>query len=993
MEHVTFKHKRTTLERAEKFISSHHFTDINLRSRLYPKKHPLKSILNYPAPGRISYQQAITQQFKPTQVGHSFGRTWATHWFKLELEIPTDWAGQEVHLIWNSQSEALIWKDGQPVQGLSGENNRGLSDENRISFPLQQPGTTCQVLYIEMACNGLLGCGLNGMINPPDFKKCFTLQQAELAVFDRQVYKLMIDVEILHDMAKELSEDSERGYQALYTVNKIINIIEVGESSSYNRAKKIADMFFNQKNGDSQHTIYAMGHSHIDTVIFTSFSYRYRLVISTSFSYRYRSVIFTSFSYRYRLVNSTSFSYRYKLVIFTSFSYRYRLVIFTSISLRYRLVDGNIPSGEAFVRQFLYGQRYFLKEFGIVCKEFWLPDTFGYSAQLPQIMEQCGISRFLTQKLSWNIFNKFPHHTFWWNGIDGSRVLTHFPPGDSYHMVSKVKELIYTLKNYRDKGRSGRSCYLYGYGDGGNGPTEEMVNKLERMENVDGLPRVKMATPNQYFSDVEKEDIDDLCTWSGELYLEMHNGTYTTHAEVKKQNRKCEVLLHDVEFLATMATVSGDYDYPRKELDRLWKLLLLNQFHDVLPGSSIGMVYEDAHRYYRGQYSSKLDRNSRANLNCDILLSVFVNTLGWTRCEIISLPSSLSSPLRKKQKAPSYGLSALDSPSELPSPVTYLFLQGSYIYLENSLLSAILDSNGRVTSLTTADSSRNLINGEHPANQIVLFDDIPLYWDAWDVMDYHLETRKVVDTVNQSAEILDKGPLRVTIKVCLRISAVSSLEQYIILDAGCPYIKFINKVSWHENRKFLKVEFPTSIHTNHVSFDIQFGFLQRPNNYNTSWDSARFEVCGHKWADISDYNSGLAVLNDCKYGYSAVDGIIRLSLLRSPKAPDENADMGEHEFTYAIMPHQGILQSSGVIQQSYNLNSPLLVQTGDISPTSYFSINTPQIILDTVKLSEDSKKKIVLRLYESFGGNTTATISTPLKNLTVQRYVGYSYSF
>ncbi|KAK6187507.1 hypothetical protein SNE40_005515 [Patella caerulea] len=1013
MEHVTFKHKRTTLERADKFISSHHFTDINLRSRLYPEKQPLVSIQHYATPDRIPYSQAISQTFKDTQVGHSFGPTWSTHWFKVELEIPKSWHGQEVHLLWNSDSEALVWIDGDAIQGLSGENER-------ISFPLREVGdgksshssNGRQIVYIEMACNGLCGCGLNGLINPPELKKCFQLKQAEVAVFDRQVYKLLLDVEILHDMAKEMTEDTERGYQALYTVNRMINECTVGDSSSYQRAQKIADEFFAQRNGDSQHTIYAMGHSHIDTAWLWPYAETIRKCArSWSCTLRllekYPSMTFTcSQAQQYEWVKQHYPS------IYKDIQKFVKSGQFIPVGGTWVEMDGNIPSGEAFVRQFLLGQRYFQQEFGLKCKEFWLPDTFGYSAQLPQIMRSCGINRFLTQKMSWNIYNKFPHHTFWWSGIDGSRVLSHFPPGDTYHMMVKVKELLYTLKNFRDKGRSSRSVYLYGYGDGGNGPTEEMVNKLERMENVDGLPKVKMSSPDEFFSNIEQKEEKNLCTWSGELYLEMHNGTYTTHAEVKKQNRKGELLLRDVEFLATIATVlsgtSGSgYKYPSGDLDRLWKLLLLNQFHDVLPGSSIGIVYTDAHEYYRDiqKTGNQLLDKSLAAIAQKGDNSVVVNTLGWNRREVISLTKGDKSPSRKKIKTgessqqvdhkgddlvycevPSFGISEIPQ-VDIPAPVTVNQTE-SGIQLSNGLLSAVLDNNGRIISLCNTSSPQvNLINADYPGNQLLIYDDIPLYWDAWDVMDYHLETRKLVDNVTQKAVILDKGPLRVTIQVCLRISEVSHIKQEITLDAGSPYITFKTQVSWHENRKFLKVEFPTSIHSNKVSFDIQYGFIERPNHYNTSWDSARFEVCGHKWADISDYNQGLAVLNDCKYGYSAIDGILRLSLLRSPKAPDADADMGDHEFTYAVMPHQGCLQESGVIQQACNINSPLIIKSGNNLTTcsSYFTVNTTQVILDTVKLSEDSGNKMVLRLYETYGGSTTAEISTIFKNITVQR--------
>lgn len=1027
MEPVVIKHKRTTLERAEKFISEHHFTDINLRSRLYPKKAELASISHFEADGRIPVEEALAGKYTETKIGQSFGPTWSTHWFCLDIVVPDEWVGQEVCLLWNSNSEALVWKDNSPIQGLSGEHKRH-------SFPLANgpiwKNQCRQKIHIEMACNGLFGAGDNGMIERPDPNRYFTLAQAEIAIFDRRVYDLILDVEMLHDMAKHLPESTERGYQALYTVNRLINTCKVDDPSTYQKAHAIAEEFFKQGNGASQHTLHAMGHAHIDTAWLWPYAETIRKCARSWSCTLQLMEQYPDFTFTCSQAQQFEWVKQHYPVMYDKIQSFVQRGRFIPVGGTWIEMDGNLPSGESFIRQFLYGQLFFQKEFGKTCSEFWLPDTFGYSAQLPQIMNICNIKRFLTQKLSWSLVNKFPHHTFWWQGLDGSKVLTHFPPGDSYEMKGHVKEVLFTLSNYQDKGRSGHSMYLFGYGDGGNGPSEDMIQRLHRIEDTDGLPRVKMSTPDEYFSTVEKNDGDKLCKWTGELYLELHNGTYTTQAQVKELNRRCEILLHDVELLSSLALAaapSEGFNYPAEELLRLWKLVLLNQFHDVLPGSSIELVYKDSMSHYKDILKSgrALWNTAFNNLTASQsdICPLVVNTLSWERSDVVIVPANEEETQENSQSpskrlkldsdllqvdvysnslaivlVPSCGYTSL-LPQECQFPVT-IAKQGDLYELENQYLTAVINSSGHLLQLSMPGTNRNAMSDGDHGNQFVLYDDVPLYWDAWDVMDYHLETRKPLTEVIESVKVNDLGPIRVSLEFSLKISDKSYLKQTITLDAITPYLKCETQVTWHENRKFLKVEFPTSINANFATYDIQFGHIQRPNHFNTSWDWAQFEVCGHKWADISEYGFGLAILNDSKYGYSCLDNVLRLSLLRSPKAPDMTADMGTHKFTYAIMPHTGSFQEAGVIQQAYNLNCPLYVgqrdNGGDITlannvgtdPTSFFKLDTPQVILETVKRCEKKVNSIVLRVYEAFGGETRTCLTCLLPFTNIYRCNG-----
>lgn len=671
-------------------------------------------------------------------------------------------------------------------------------------------------------------------------------------------------------------------------------------------------------------------------------------------------------------------------------------------------MDCNIPSGESFCRQFLQGQRFFKKEFGAYCDEFWLPDTFGYSAQLPQIVRHSGIRYFLTQKLSWNLINKFPHHSFYWEGLDGSTVLTHFPPADTYNSRVSVEEVLKSVSNFKDLERSDDAMLLLGHGDGGGGAQAEMLERMARMKDLRGLPRVVSMAPVDFFKRMEQR-AKPLLKWSGELYFELHRGTYTTHAQVKRGNRRCELLLREVELWAAAGPLE---EYPHQDLERLWRLVLLNQFHDVLPGSSITDVYTDCHQHHEQvlreahallltamanfEQAHAPSKKAKGDDGVPARGHRVYNSLPWERVEVVTLPDN-SVELAHVPAMAAGLVSAADTRALLRATPSQnrIHKRDHSVVLENSHLVATFDTRtGRLTSLLHKATQREAIQGE--ANAFVIFDDVNLFWDAWDTEVFHLEKKKGAGSA-VSVSVVQDTPLRSAIKITMTLSPRSTLDQVVSLDHLSPRLDFATHVVWNENRRFLKVEFATAVRSPYgqATFETQFGHLQRPTHRNTSWDVARFEVCGHKWADISSYGFGVALLNDCKYGYAVEDNVIRLSLIRSPKgmvfvsvsfaspltscctqqtAPDPECDIGEHTFIYSLMPHAGSLQEGGVIQQGYNLNVPLIV-----SPTTHATSSVPslftveqqphnQVILETVKRAEDDHNAVVLRLYESFGG-------------------------
>ncbi|MED6290454.1 Alpha-mannosidase 2C1, partial [Characodon lateralis] len=971
---------------------------------LYGESCLLESISFFLSQTRISYAEASKQNFVPYKVGDTFGPTWWTCWFKVSLTIPESWRGKEVHLLWESDGEGMVWRDGQPVQGLTKEGEKTsyiLSDCVKDEEPHRV------TLYVEVACNGLFGAGQGSMIAAPDPNKMFSVQKAELVTFNRDVQKLLTEFEMLVDIVKELGDGEQRGYQALFTANEMVNLCDPFDPSSFSKAHSLAHKFFHQRNGESQHTVHAMGHCHIDSAWLWPYEETIRKcgrswVTVVGLMEKNPEFVFTcSQAQQFQWVKS------WYPGLFSKIQDYVKKGQFIPVGGTWVEMDGNLPSGESMVRQFLEGQRFFNQEFGMYCKEFWLPDTFGYSAQLPQIMQRCGISNFLTQKLSWNLVNTFPHNTFFWEGLDGSKVLTHFPPGNSYEMKGKTEDLVKSVKNNKDKGRANHSAALFGFGDGGGGPTQLMLDRLSLVQDTDGLPKVQMSSPAKLFSQLQA-DSGLLCTWTGELFLELHNGTYTTQAQIKRENRQCEALLHDVEAACSLALCRSEkFLYPAEKLQHLWRLLLLNQFHDVIPGSCIGMVVEDALNYYKGTVF-------RATVSCltfnyilgiislhlveDIRkdggillreafkalepngssLAVF-NSLPWERCEVIQVTDDTDKPELALVRAPSVGLAPVKETQPV-TPVSVTLQAHGKVLMENGILQAVVSKDGTLASLYLISANRETISDGCFGNQFVIFSDVPLYWDAWDVMDYHLQTRKPVLEVVQPVQVVSSGGVRGSVSFTLRISDKSTITQEIIMDAMCPYIKFNTKVQWAESHKFLKVEFPVQVRSPNATYEIQFGHLQRPTHWNTSWDWARFEVWGHKWADLSEHNFGVALLNDSKYGYSIHRNTMTLSLLRAPKAPDTTADMGDHQFTYGIMPHSRSLQDASVIQCAYNLNYPLRPTQcrPDSVPWSAFSVSPVAVILETIKQEEDGNGRLVLRLYESHGSSVTATLRSDL---------------
>ncbi|MBI1337316.1 MAG: hypothetical protein GC164_10185 [Phycisphaera sp.] len=934
---------------------------INRLGRLiYAQTRPVRSVVVAGPVDRIAYTDAQKlTDFRAAQIGEIFGPPWSTFWFRVEASVPVEWAGQRIDLLWDSQSEATLWIDGRTIQGL---NMTSGDRPDAVLLRGAKGGETLQ-FQIEMACNRKFGASTAGGVYNP-LTSPYQLKQCEIAVFDEQAWKLYFDATVLAQLERELDRESgatEKNWQGylLNQLNRFANTLDLDNRDTWPEASKILDHLYQHRNASRVFNLSAIGHAHIDTAWLWPLAETHRKCERTFSSATAYMVDYPE----YRFACSQAYQYQYikghNPDLYARIKHAVQAGQWVPVGGTWIEPDCNIPSGEALCRQFLTGQTFFEREFGSRCKEFWNPDVFGYNGQLPQIMRQADIERFLTQKLSWNAINKPENHTFLWRGIDGSEVVTHFPPANTYNAMTgvgnEVQELRANAGNFKDNDRASEGYMLFGYGDGGGGPTKRMLEVLRRVGNLQSIPPTAQRSSNEFFDRLEA-DCTDLPVRIGELYFELHRGTYTSQALIKRNNRMGERLLHDLEFLAARKSLVEGADYPAHEIDRLWKVLLLNQFHDILPGSSITQVYRDSEAQFKAFFE---DGNKLLGTTLGTGAAP-VNTVGVERTDVVEINHTLQAVHAKPFTTA--------QPIQPAAPVTLRHQVGLYT-LENAHLSATLTDAGRVVSLVSKQTGRNVLSG--PANVFEMYQDFPTNWDAWDIDPTHLETRTELPGA-KSHKVTLQDPLRAEVEFTYDISPKSNMTQTVRLDADARVLRFDCHVDWHESKKLLKVAFPVDACSMNATYEMQFGHVERPTHYNTSFDIARFEVPMHRWFDFSEPGSGLAVLNDCKYGGSTFENVMHLTLLRSPKSPDGTCDMGGHDFAFAMLPHAGDWRSAGVVHEAIAFNLPLRMGQ-PIGHEPFVTVDQPNVILDTVKRAEDGQGLIV-RLYEAHGQRGKATL-------------------
>lgn len=921
------------------------------------------------------------------------------YWFKTTYQVPKELDGKRMWLHVKTQIDE--WDDAKNPQFLlfvNGVVTQGI-DMNHREVLLSTSAKAGEELVLELqSYTGILHKEFNLIV--------------EMQEIDQDIEKLYYDLWVPLAAFSRMEEDDKNRRDIETILNNTINYLDLRTPYSdefYATLKEASDYIdqalYTDMAGYKDIIATCIGHTHIDVAWWWTVA-QTREKVGRSFA----TVLKLMEEYpNYKFMSSQPQLYyflkeRYP-ELYEQVKERVKEKRWEPEGGMWVEADCNLTSGESLVRQFMHGKRFFKEEFGVDNKILWLPDVFGYSGALPQIMKKCGIDYFMTTKLAWNQFNKIPYDTMMWRGIDGTEVLTHLittlgvsqPIKDfftTYNGMLHPDAIMGGWMRYQNKDINNDILISYGYGDGGGGPTREMIETSIRMEKgVKGIPCVRQEFARNYFDELAErvEGNRRLPVWEGEFYFEYHRGTLTSMGRNKRSNRKSELGLMDLELLSVLAEKM--VAYPTEELDAIWKLVLINQFHDILPGSSIKEVYDVTKAEY-AEIAEKLEKmiaeRKKALAGSGDAITIFNTTgkersdivvLGPTDAEVLVDTEGNTYPIQQTkegavayvQNLPSKGYKSFTGAKAEKEAALPFTLVNDY-QLETPFFTIKLDEQGMFTSIFDKENDREVIQEGQRANLIRMYEDKPIYFDNWDIDIYYTEKFWDVDQV-EHMEWTEVGPVRAVLEI-ERKASKSTIRQKIIFYADSRRIEFSTHVDWKEHQTLLKVHFPVAVHTDEATFDVQFGNLTRKTHQNTSWDVARFESCGQKWMDLSEGHYGVSLLNDCKYGHSVKDSNMALTLIKSGTEPNPTTDQEEHDFTYAIYPHAEGWRQAQTVTEAYKLNQPLLVEMGtETKPAySFASVDASNVIMETVKNAEDGEGTVI-RMYESENSYTKTKLT------------------
>jgi len=978
-----------------------------------------------------------------------------THWLRATLRVPNEWRGQSVHLAlaWegagHASMEAIVYLDGAVLAGLDDFHRSALVPEAahtgehelliRCYTPYRQPFGGLSLQLRDEAIFRL-GQAMRAILQAVETYRDSDAEKHALLKRLNDAYNALDLRAGWH--SEQFAESARIALEHLRLTSE--ESVVSRQLSAVSRSSSAAASNGQRTTDNGQPTIVATGHAHLDVAWLWPLWRTRQKVAHTVANALHLMERYPDYHFSMSQPQVYAYLKQDAPDLYARMKQRIAEGRFEPVGMMWLEPDCNVTSGESLVRQLMQGARFFAEEFGDINHLVWLPDVFGYSAAMPQILRLCGISCFMTTKISWNQFNRMPNDTFRWRGIDGSEVLTHFVTASAqplkhrsdaqfytYNGLMSGDEVFGTWNHYRQKDVNDEVLYIYGYGDGGGGPTEQMLEAAGVLDNLPGFPRIRLGRVEQFFERLYERvwNSPHLPTWVGELYLEYHRGTYTGQARTKQANRAAELLYREAEWLNAWAVTLGA-ENRQAQLDAGWRTILLNQFHDILPGSSIAQVYIDSNADHAEV--QRIGRNVREAAAAAVLSSEFkvlsselpyadassqaphqsyivLNSLPWERQDVVQLaispaaetpalsdadgnllPSQVVEQLSGEEvllvetTAPSYGYSVLfstrDSSENFNVQRSTFNIQRST--LENDELRLELDDNGEVASLYDKRAGREVIARGATGNQLVAYEDRPLEYDAWDIDIFYEEkpypVREIVDW-----RVVEQGPVRAAIEITRRLGQ-STITQRICLWRASRRVDFMTDIDWQERQTLLRALFPLDVNATRATCEIQFGAVERPTYRNTSWDWARFEVCAQRWVDLSEGDYGVALLNDGKYGHSLRDNTLGLSLLKGAIFPDKDADRGRHRFTYSLLPHQGDWRAAQVVRRAYELNAKLeardlrletgTLQASSLKPQASFLFTpTNHIVVETVKVAEDGNGLIV-RLYEAHNQRGPASL-------------------
>lgn len=903
-------------------------------------------------------------------------------WFCRHVVIPESWRGKEVRFALATDSRAVDPRADidlpQTIAYINGTLTQGM-DINHTEIILPDLPEMDMALYLYSAK-----------------VRWYKEFHAELRLVNEECIGLYYDLQVPSDVLKFSDPNSKTYADVLSILNNAINRLDCREPGSGTFFASVRDAriylhhaLYTDYTQEQRGTVICIGHTHIDVAWLWTLE-QTREKVQRSFS----TVLQMMKQYpEYKFMSSQPQLYAFLKEECPELYAEVKKMVAAGRweveGAMWLEADCNLTSGESLVRQVLFGKRFFKQEFGVDSRVLWLPDVFGYSAAMPQILKKSGVDYFVTSKISWNETNMMPYDMFRWRGIDGTEIFSWFLTAQkkkrgekpvtytTYVSDNDPDTIAGTWERFQQKEFSDQVINTYGYGDGGGGPTMEMVEKLRRMKKGFGeLPNARVGTVGEFLNHVAKEEHNPkLPVWDGELYMEMHRGTYTSIARNKRNNRKCEFAYQNAELLSVLGKLLAGLEYPQEKLNRGWERVLLYQFHDIIPGSSIKEVYEDCDRVYPLVLQNANDISAEAEtaicklIHTDGGVAVF-NPHSFENNGVVRIDGQA----RFVEHIPPKGY-AVVQPSPLKNSV---FVRDHEI--ENEFYLICFDENYEIRSIFDKKAQREVIDSSRgTANRLEVYEDYPRAFDAWEITNYYKEKEYAFNQVESVTSITDGA--RAGLKICRRFLE-STLEQIIWVYEDLRRIDFETKVDWHQNHLLMKAAFPVKINASRATYEIQFGTLERPTHFNTSWDAAKFEVCAHKYCDLSEYDYGVALLNDCKYGHDVHDGIMRLTLLKSATYPSPVADQGEHIFTYSLVPHQGDYRATGIVRMAYDLNQPMTAiqmskQAGVLPDTfSLVSVSAENVILETVKKAEDSDD-MILRMYEAYNKRTQTKVTLP----------------